>query len=721
LKKVYGKILIIALPIVAAIFLLMPTYNASELQKKYDEAQNKAIMAKSPADSLEILETFDKEYGDAFKSAKKSRLKLGLDLRGGMYVTLEVDVLKLIEESANPNSKDEIFKDALDKTRLQIASSNEDAVDLFISNFDDAVAASGKGSKLSDYYEYNGRATDDNGVRKGIIDQMKTNETEAIDQAMLVFKQRFDTWGVSEITILKQGNRRIMVEVPGVSNEKDILSLLQTTARLEFKLVRNDEKTVMAFYNIDKLVSKHNKLKLLLGTGGDSSETGKINTDSSLLAKKDSSKVASDSSLAKESKATDSTGDSSKAKAEQADTANPYAGLSEDETRKRYQEDHPFTTLFETMLNPEDRKSRRQPINYTINSFPKGSYDFYIYEPGLKKYREILARPEVQELLPEGVQLLLSKPEKLNQKAAGNQDIRMWQIFALKKEAELKGDVITNAIATYDQNQNEPIVSMSMNSDGSEKWARITGENIKKRIAIVLDDQVYSAPVVQAKIIGGNSQITGVNTDEAKLLKTILNAGKLKVPVQIVEQRIVGPSLGEDSIRSGLVSMLLAAILVIIFMAMYYAFGGMIADFCVILHTIFIVAILAAFGGTLTLPGIAGIILTLGMAVDANILIYERIREELLKGRSIRSAVDEGYSKAMNAILDANVTTFLTGLILYFFGTGPIQGFAMTLMIGILSTLFTQIVVSRAIIELLLSRGITTLNVGQPKIIINQA
>jgi preprotein translocase subunit SecD len=290
----------------------------------------------------------------------------------------------------------------------------------------------------------------------------------------------------------------------------------------------------------------------------------------------------------------------------------------------------------------------------------------------------------------------------------------------LKKEPELTGDVITDARATYDPTNNIPMVTMAMNSDGSERWSKITGANLQKRIAVVLDERVYSAPTVQSKITGGNSQITGMaNTEEARLLEIVLKAGALKAPVQIIEERIVGPSLGEDSIRNGLTASLIAALAVIFFMLIYYSKGGLVADIAVILNVALLLGVLASLGGTLSLPGIAGIILTIGMAVDANVLIYERIREELNKGRSMKSAIDEGFSKALSAILDSNITTFITGLILYYFGSGPIQGFALTLMIGILGTLFTAIVVSRSIIEIIMSNGTTHFGFGQKKVVSN--
>ena len=237
---------------------------------------------------------------------------------------------------------------------------------------------------------------------------------------------------------------------------------------------------------------------------------------------------------------------------------------------------------------------------------------------------------------------------------------------------------------------------MQMNSEGSRQWAQITGANVGKRIAIVLDDAVFSAPVVRGKITGGHSQIEGMdNLDEARLLEIVLKAGALPAPVEIIEQRSIGPSLGEDSIRNGIISSVLATVLTILFMAFYYRTGGMVADIAVVFCLLFLMAVLAAFQGTLTLPGIAGIILTLAVAVDANVLIYERIREEQATGKTLRAAIDAGYEKAFSAIFDSNLTTFISGVILFQFGSGPIQGFALTLMIGIVASMFSAIYITR--------------------------
>jgi preprotein translocase subunit SecD len=286
-------------------------------------------------------------------------------------------------------------------------------------------------------------------------------------------------------------------------------------------------------------------------------------------------------------------------------------------------------------------------------------------------------------------------------------------LYPVKRTPELTGGVIVNARATIDPGFDQPIVTMEMNSEGSRDWARITGANVNKRVAIVLDNAVFSAPVVRNKIIGGHSQIEGMDDmDEARLLEIVLKAGALPAPVQIIEQRSVGPSLGEDSIRKGLTSGLVATAITMLFMIIYYRAGGAVANVALFFCLLFLLAVLAAFKGTLTLPGIAGIILTLAVAVDANVLIYERIREEVVTGKTPRAALDAGYDKAFSAIFDSNLTTFITGVILYQFGTGPVQGFALTLMIGIVASMFSAIFITRVIFYVLIDRYATGISFG---------
>ncbi|ROL57447.1 protein translocase subunit SecD [Bacteroidetes/Chlorobi group bacterium Naka2016] len=704
MKKSIGKILLVLVPLIIALILLYPTYKASKLEKLKQQYLEQARKAKNPQDSLEIIEKFEKAYGQELLDARANRIKLGLDLRGGMYVTLEVDVLKMLEESAQRDAIDDIFMEVLEKTKQDAKNSDEDVVDIFKRNFDQIARP--KKKFLSDYYDFGGSAAES---EEDIIKKLKENAQESIDQALQVIRQRVDKYGISEPTIQKIGLRRILLELPGVTNEREMRQLIQTTARLEFKLVRNDENLVAAFYKIDELLKKEKQIsKGLPNVPEDTTKT------SQELKSADTTKAQS---ITKDTAQTSNQIDTAK-QGEQPDTTDPYAGLSQEEKSKRYLEDHPFTTLFITNFlppNAERTQYQRDVRFYNASQVPKGEYDFEIFEDVWNKFEAIISRKEVRALLPYDVEILRGAKPNIVKDNKGK-EFKIYSFYALKREPELTGEVITDAIATFDPTTNQPIVTMSMNADGADKWARITGANIKKRIAIVLDNLVYSAPVVQQKIVGGNSQITGMSSaDEAKLLKIVLKAGAFKAPVQIIEERIVGPSLGEDSIQRGVQSLLIAAILVLLFMMIYYSLAGVYANVAVIINVLLIIGIMAAFQGTLTLPGIAGIILTIGMAVDANVLIYERIREELEKGRSIRSAIDEGYTKALPAILDSNITTFITGLILYFFGTGPIQGFAMTLMIGIITTLFTAILISKALFQITLNLGKTNISFGQPK------
>ncbi|TAL66902.1 MAG: protein translocase subunit SecD [Bacteroidetes bacterium] len=640
-----------------------------------------------------------------------------------MYVTLECDIVKLIEESAQRETVDDIFNEVIDKTRQDAKMSDESVIDIFLNNFNKIARPRGK--SLISYFDIGDlrEASEDK-----IVERLKNNAENAIDQAQEVIRQRIDKYGISEPTIQKQGSRRIMLELPGVNNEIEMRKLLQTTARLEFNLVKNNKEIVKTFARIDKLLSDKTKRAkgLLPDTLSESSNT--ISKDTAIASTKDISKAKKESiaknkkksqkdvkTEVKDTAAAIATDTAKKA----TDTSDPYAGLSEEEKSKRYYEDHPFTTLFQTYYVTDDgRGGRSQPIAYSLplDQYPEGEYNFVIPDQTLKKFNNIMARPEVKALIP--YDLKIAREAKPDPRIEKQSKQKIYNFYALKREPEITGEFVTEARATYDPNTNQPMVLMGMNSEGADRWGRITGANLKKRIAIVLDDQVYSAPTVQNKIIGGSSQITGMaNVEEARLLEIVLKAGALKAPVQIIEERVVGPSLGEDSINSGLLASGIALLFVVVFMLLYYAKGGLIANISVILNVILILAVLSAFGGTLTLPGISGIILTIGMAVDANVLIFERIREELYKGRSLKSAIDEGFKHALSAILDSNITTFITGLILYFFGTGPIQGFALTLMIGIIATLFTQIVVSRAMIEISLIRGATHYNFGQPKIL----
>ncbi|MFN5175472.1 MAG: protein translocase subunit SecD [Ignavibacteria bacterium] len=705
-NKQLRRWLLILGPLVAAAVILWPTVDAYLLEQEESQALHQALHGKDSS----ALKAFENAKGERYRTAKMNRVKLGLDLRGGMYVMMEVAVDTLLRETAARETIDETFEAVMKATHAQAESSGDDYLDVFYANFD--RIARPKGKSLISYFDVPGvqDVTDEK-----VKERLREDVDGAIDQALEVIRQRIDKFGVSEPNITKQGSRRIVLELPGVNNEKEMRQLLSTTARLEFKLVRNNADIVKALYRIDAYLAKSN--------GGSKTDTAIAAVDSTAkdTSKKDTSAVAAKSDKKKKD-TTAVAADTSKkdtSKTATADSADPYKGLKDEEKAKRYQKDHQLTSLIQVFpLDQEGRfisKDGNPSYFFNESQVPELEYVMYIPSKLYAKFMSILDRADIKKLIPADLQLLRSAKPEFVSKDLKDTTFAMWCVL---RNAELTGEYVTDARASSDPMTNLPVVMMEMDQEGAEKWADVTGKNIKKKVAIVLDDQVYSAPVVQNKIAGGSSQITGMDSpEEARLLEIVLKAGALKAPVKIVEERVVGPSLGEDSIRRGLMGMGIAFLLVVLFMGLYYSTAGMVANFAVIINVLLILAILTPLvisgGGTLTLPGIAGIILTIGMAVDANILVFERIREELLRGRGFRNAVDEGFSKALSAIVDSNVTTFLTGLILFLLGTGPVQGFALTLMIGIITTFFTAILVSRAMIELMISNG-KEINFGQP-------
>ncbi len=441
-------------------------------------------------------------------------------------------------------------------------------------------------------------------------------------------------------------SRRIIVELPGVAREEEAKQLLQGTALLEFRLLKDPDLTFSIMQKIDKVLA------------------GKPLEDSTAVDTTKSETTASN------------------------DTSASDTGIAANDTSKKqlteeeFAKEHPFFSI--AMIDPQGRTA-----------------DAYVKADERNKLELILNRPDVQKVIPDNVEFLFSaKPITYQDGKA------IYQLYCVNKKPELTGGVITDAQSNIDPNTSQPVVSMEMNSEGAAEWARITGANINHRIAIILDGLVYSAPNVKSKITGGRSQIEGVgNLDEAKLLEIVLKAGALPAPVDIIEERSVGPSLGQDSISKGFNSALIGYIIVGLFMIVYYQRAGTVAAASLVFTVLFILGILAGFNATLTLPGIAGIILTIGMAVDANVLIYERIREELATGKTIKASVDSGFSKAYSAIIDSNITTFITGIILYQFGTGPVQGFALTLMIGIAASMFSALVIARLIFDFMVAKG----------------
>lgn len=631
MKEYRFRIILILAAIALSIYLLYPTYadyqnnkhikSVVEQKKQEIKTQNPQISKSELEELLSVVEDSIKQSDPSYIQNRLKRLKLGLDLQGGMRVVLEVNTVKLLEKLAN--NPDQVFNSILDEARKEAELSDESVVDIF------AKKLQQRGIRLSRYF---GNIRQDDAE---IISQLKKDSEDAVTRAMEIIRNRVDQYGVSEPSIQRQGSRRIIVELPGVAKEEEAKQLLQGTALLEFRLVREPDFTYQLMERIDKAIAK------VLAAGNDS-----------LLA-------------------------------ELSDTTTSTDTTQKQLTEEEFRQQHPFFSV--ALLDPQGR-----------------SADAFVREDDRSKIQRWLSLPEVKREMPDNVEFVFSaKPISTTQDGK-----KVYLMYLVNKKPELTGGVVTNAVATLDPNTSAPIVNMEMNSEGAVEWARITGANIGKRIAIMLDGMVFSAPVVRGKIPGGRSQIEGMeNLDEAKLLEIVLKAGALPAPVDIIEERIVGPSLGEDSVRGGLNAALYGYLAVALFMIFYYRQSGSIAAAVLILTILFILSVLAGFQATLTLPGIAGIVLTIGMAVDANVLIFERMREELATGKTLKASVDGGFSKAMSAIIDSNITTFFTGIILYQFGTGPVQGFALTLMIGIASTLFSALVISRLIFDYLASKG----------------
>ncbi len=644
MKEFRFRLIIIVAAIALSIYLLYPTYldyqNSSDIKQTLELKRNQ-LKQSDPDLTKAQIEKQVRSVEDSILAAnpdivknKEKRVKLGLDLQGGMRVVLEVNTGKLLEKLAkNP---DETFRAVLAEAQKESERTDESVVDIIARKFSE------RGIRLSRYF---GTIRDDDSQ---ILSSLSDNAEDAVNRAVEIIRNRVDQYGVSEPSIQRQGSRRIIVELPGIAREEEAKKLLQGTALLEFRIVREADFTFPIMQKIDDVLA------------------GKVLDDTTQV-------VSEDNATKTETTTTDTS-------VAAADTTTPEGELSEEEFRKQ----HPFFSI--ALLDPQGR-----------------SADAYVKAEDKTKMELILSRADVQKVIPNNVEFKFQARPQTDPE--GND---FYVMYLVNKEPELTGGVITDATANIDPNTSAPIVTMTMNSEGATEWARITGANVNKRIAIMLDGGIFSSPVVKGKIPGGRSQIEGMaDLNEAKLLEIVLKAGALPAPVDIIEERSVGPSLGEDSINKGLLSVILGYALVGIFMIIYYQRVGTIAAAALTFTILFILGVLAGFNATLTLPGIAGIILTIGMAVDANVLIFERIREEMATGKTVKASIDSGFSRAYSAIIDSNITTFFTGIILYQFGTGPIQGFALTLMIGIVASLFSALIITRLLLDMMVSRNIT--------------
>jgi protein-export membrane protein SecD len=530
-----------------------------------------------PTIRLSLLTPEDRQQMDpeALYNLEKKAIKLGLDLKGGMHVVMEVDRSELTPSEAE----------------------------------------------------------------------------DALDRALEILRNRVDEFGVAEPVIQKEGSNRIIVELPGIQDEARAKRLIGRTALLEFKLVKDAEIFHSTLQKIDEAL-----VEAGIHTGDQES-----------------------------------------------------AGETAEEEPTEEESAEPMPDLFEEELTPEEEI----PQEDLLAEKPFSSYllgmgrqdqlpsDYFVRPDDYAQVNALLDEPVVQQQIPGDAELVWAT------EAETIQDQQFRRLYLLKEEAEFTGKTLKNARVEIGQGMdlktaNKPYVTLELNKEGARAISRTSAANIGKRLAIVLDNHVFSAPVIEEKIPSGQARITGqFDMNEARDLAIVLRAGALPAPVEIIEERTVGPSLGADSIRRGVRAALIGLAIVVLFMVVYYKFAGLIADLALVLNIFFVMSVLAGLGATLTLPGIAGIILTIGMAVDANVLIFERIREELRAGKTVLASIDSGYSRAFRTILDANVTTLITAIVLYQFGTGPIKGFAVTLSIGIVASMFTAIVITRMIFHFL--------------------
>ena len=607
------------------------------------------------------------------KQCREMEVTLGLDLKGGMNVVLELNVPDVVRSLAD-NNPDANFNKALDAAYARQATSQKNYIDLFAEEYKKLDPGAHLAALFSTF-ELKDKITPQSSDAQ-VIAVLKEELQSAIDNSFNVLRTRIDRFGVVSPNIQRlETAGRILVELPGVKEPARVRKLLQGSANLEFWETYNLTEIGQQLTAADHALAE--ALKSTKSSSSVTTDTTATAAKSDLTAKADSATSETDSLMAQIN-----------AESQQS----PAAGQM---TAEEYAKEHPLFALLQLNV---DRTGR-----YLV----PGPVVGYAKKTDMDKITEYLNRPEVKAVLPNNVLFRWSV------KAMDDND-QFYQLFALKVTNRdgtpaLSGDVVTNAVADFAQQQigrPQYQVSMTMNAEGAREWARLTKENIKRSIAIVLDGMVYSAPTVQSEITGGQSQITGNFTqDEGKDLANVLKSGKMAASVNIVQEDIVGPSLGQEAINAGIISFALALILLMVYMcAMYGLLPGMIANGALVINIFFTMGILASFQAVLTLPGIAGMVLTLGMAVDANVLIYERSKEELRTGKPLARAIADGYSNAFSAIFDSNLTTIITGVVLFVFGTGPIRGFATTLIIGLISSFLTSVFITRLVYEALLAK-----------------
>ena len=665
-NKGFVKVFAVLLTLVCMFYLSFSFVTRHYNSKAAEYAGGDPVKESSYLDSLSTQKVW---LGYTLKECREMEISLGLDLKGGMNVVLELNVADVIRSLSN-NNQDENFNKALDLAYENQATSQKDFIDLFAEEYK-KLDNGARLSAIFSTFELKDKITPQSSDAR-VIAVLKEELKSAIDNSFNVLRTRIDRFGVVSPNIQRlETAGRILVELPGVKEPERVRKLLQGSANLEF----------WETYNLPEIYQQLVAADNMLATILKSDDTAAVGSDTTAIEATE--EVVADNAAAE----TTNDADSLLAKIGE-DKPEAQAAKSMEEFAKQ----HPLFAVLQ--------------INQYNGQLAPGPVVGIADKKDIAKINEYLNMKQVKDILPRNLSL------KWGVKAIDEKE-QYFYLYAIKMTNRdgtpaLGGDVVTDANADFVQQagRSEQQVSMTMNAEGAKAWARLTKENIGKAVAIVLDDMVYSAPNVQVEITGGRSQITGHFTpEEAKDLANVLKSGKMAASVHIVQEDVVGPSLGQEAINSGVISFVLALILLMFYMCAFYGvLPGLIADGALVLNIFFTMGILASFQAVLTLPGIAGMVLTLGMAVDANVLIYERTKEELRAGKSLNKAIADGYSNAFSAIFDSNLTSIITGVVLFYFGTGPIRGFATTMIIGLFASFLTAVFLTRIVYEALLAK-----------------
>lgn len=611
-----------------------------------------------------------------YQEAKEEQLNLGLDLQGGMNVVLEVSLDDLVRSMSN-NRNDPALNLALEEAKKMQVNSQEDFISLFAKAYE---AKNPKAELAKVFVNSSSKDLNFNSSNEDVLKKIRAEAKDAINRTHKVLLTRIDKFGVAQPNVNLDENRGIIsVELAGVNNPERVRKYLQATAKLEFWETYSQHEISQGFIKADE------DLKALLSGKKESVDTAKVAADTNQVANAATPSSSDTGSLA------------SLMKTDTSKTDTSTAGMTDEQKIAKAKKDNPLRSFllggFEV---------RQDPKTGQVTNMPMISY---VFTRDTAQLREYLNMPVVKKNFPADCRFYFGIADKENREK--NKVCILYSIKTNGKDAPpLGGDHITDTRQDYDRVSGQPDVQMSMDPVGARMWERLTGANVGKPIAIVLDDIVYSAPAPSEKIAGGSSNITGSFTvEEAQDLANILKTGKLPAPAKIVQEQVVGPTLGEEAVNGGMLSFIISFIVIFILMLVYYNTAGWVANIALILNLLFTVGVLAALHASLTAAGIAGLVLTIGMAVDTNVIIFERIKEELKLGKNHESAVNDGYRRSLNPVLDGHITVLMTAIILFIFGLGPVLGFATTQILGILLSLFCGILVSRLITDMRMSKG----------------